>query len=98
MSGTTASKSKSSETELIIVTMSLLGVVIIGILLSCLVWRSCRKSRSRKLQSNPEPQTGEVNSTYQELDLHQMNKEDNYQSLTGNYAASNDVANEDESA
>ena len=78
--------------------MSLLGVVIIGILLSYIVWRSCRKFRSSKHQSNPEPQTTEVDPTYQELDLNKMNKEDNYQSLRGNYAASNDVGIEDESA
>ena len=78
--------------------MSLLGVVIIGIVLSYIVWRCCRKSRSSKHQSNPEPQTTEVDPTYQGLDLNKMNKEDNYQSLTGNYAASNDVGNEDESA
>ena len=38
----------------------------------------------------------EVDTTYQELDLTKMNKEDNYQSLRVN-AASNDAANDHDS-
>ncbi|XP_028416916.1 neural cell adhesion molecule 1-like [Dendronephthya gigantea] len=38
----------------------------------------------------------QVDSTYQELDLKKMNKEDNYQSLSGNVAG-NDGVNNDES-
>ena len=42
----------------------------------------------------PTPQV--IDSTYQELDLAKINKEDNYQSLRGN-AARNDGVNDDES-
>ena len=71
--------------------------IIIGILLSNIVCR-CRRSwfRNRRPERNPEPQTTEVDTTYQEVDLSKMNKEDNYyQSLRVN-AASNDVANDDD--
>ena len=95
---TPSGEPKSEESVWFIVIMSLLGVVIIGIVVSYTVWRSCRKFRSSRHQSSPEPQTTEVDPTYQGLDLNKMNKEDNYQSLTGNYAASYDVAVEDESA
>ena len=63
--------------------------IIIGILLSHIVSCFRRKFRSRKPQSNPEPKSTEVDTTYQELDLSKMNTEDNYQSLRVN-AASND--------
>ena len=58
---------------------------------------SRRKFKSRKpQQSNSEPQTSQVDPTYQELDLTKMKTEDKYQSLRGN-AARNDGVNEDES-
>ena len=63
--------------------------IIIGILLSHIVSCFRRKFRSRKPESNPEPKSTEVDTTYQELDLSKMNTEDNYQSLRVN-AASND--------
>ena len=70
--------------------VSLVSGIIVGILLSCIVWCSHRRwFRNRKPERNPEPQTNEVDTTYQELDLTKMNKEDNYQSLKVN-AASND--------
>ena len=71
--------------------------IIFGILLCYIVWCSHRRwFRNRKPERNPELQTTDVDSTYHELDLTKMNKEDNYQSLTVN-AASNDVGNEDDS-
>ena len=77
--------------------VSLLSGIVIGILVSYVVWCSHRRwSRNKKQKRNSEPQTTEADPTYQELDLTKMNKEDNYQSLTVN-AASNDAANEDNS-
>jgi MFS superfamily sulfate permease-like transporter len=71
------------------VVVILMSGIIIGILLSHIVSCFRRKFRSRKPQSNPEPKSTEVDTTYQELDLSKMNTEDNYQSLRVN-AASND--------
>ncbi|CAB4037301.1 hemicentin-1-like isoform X1 [Paramuricea clavata] len=68
-------------TEWYIVVVSVVSGIIIGILLSNIFLCSCRKFRSRRPQSNPEPQENEVDTTYQELDLSKMNAEDNYQSL-----------------
>ena len=77
--------------------MTLVSGIIIGILLSYIVMCSRRKFKSRKpQQSKPEPQTSQVDPTYQELNLTKMNTEDNYQSLRGN-AARNEGVNEDES-
>ncbi len=45
--------------------------------------------KNRKPERKPESETTQVDTTYQELDLTKMNKEDNYQSLRVN-AASND--------
>ena len=71
--------------------------IIIGILLSYIVWRyhHCW-FKNKTVERNPETQTTEVDTTYQELDLTKMNKEDNYQSLKVN-ATSNDAANQDDS-
>ncbi len=93
-----SSKDASWEIEWYIVIVILVSGIIIGILLSNIVCR-CRRSwfRNRRPERNPEPQTTEVDTTYQEVDLSKMNKEDNYyQSLRVN-AASNDVANDDDS-
>jgi hypothetical protein len=68
------------------VVVILVSGMIIGILLSYIVFCSRRKFRSRKPQSNPEPKATEVDTTYQELDLSKMNTEDNYQSLRVNAA------------
>ena len=76
--------------------VSLVSGVIIGILLSYFVSCSRRKFKSSDPQSNPEPRATEVDTTYQELDLSKMSKEDNYQSLRVN-AASNDDGNDDNS-
>jgi hypothetical protein len=53
------------------------NVGVIGILLSYIVFCSRRKFRSRKPQSNPEPKTTEVDTTYHKLDLSKINTEDN---------------------
>ena len=71
--------------------------IIIGILLSYIVTCSRRKFRSREPQSNPQAQTTEVDTTYQELDLTKMNKEENYQSLRVNAASNDAAANDDDS-
>ena len=71
--------------------------IIIGILLSYIVTCSRRKFRSRETQSNPQAQTTEVDTTYQELDLSKMNTEDNYQSLRVNAARNDAAANDDDS-
>ena len=79
------------------IMISLVSGIIIGILVCYIVWCSCRRwLRTRRPQSNPEAQTTEADTTYQELDLSKMNTEDNYQSLRVN-AASNNVANDDDS-
>ena len=69
------------RTEWFVVVVTLVAGIIFGILFSYIVSCSCRKFRSRKPQSGPEPQECEVDSTYQELDLAEMNEQDNYQSL-----------------
>ena len=53
---------------------------------------------SCKIQTNLEAETVEADSTYQQLDLTKMNKEDNYQSLImkGN-TSSNNAGNDDDS-
>ena len=59
-------------------------------LFSSIVWCSHRRwFRNKKPGQNLEPQKTEVDTTYQELDITKMNKEDNYQSLRVN-AAGND--------
>ena len=64
--------------------------VIIGLSLACILLCACRRQfKNRKPERKPEPETTQVDTTYQELDLTKMNREDNYQSLTVN-AASND--------
>jgi MFS superfamily sulfate permease-like transporter len=76
----------SAETVVVVwhIFVTLVSGIIIGILFSYIVWCSHRRwFRSRK----PEPQTNEVDTTYQELDLTQMNKEENYQSLRLNIAS-----------
>ena len=75
----------------------LVSGIIIGILLSYIFLCSRRRwFKNKTVERNPDPQTTEVDTTYQELDLTKMNKEDNYQSLEVN-AASNDAENEDDS-
>ena len=77
--------------------------MIIGILLSYIVWctrHRCLRNRNPPPQTTtktkPKAETIEAVSTYQELDLTKMNKEDNYQSLIikGNIGG-NDSRNND---
>ncbi len=77
--------------------VSLVSGIIIGFIFSYIVWCSHRRwfSNNRKAERNPEPRATEVDTTYQELDLTKMNKEDNYQSLRVN-AASNIAGNDDQ--
>ena len=71
---------------------------IVGILVSYIAWCFHRRwFRNRKPKRNPDQQPTEADSTYQELDLSKMNKEDNYQSLSENVARINDVTNDHES-
>jgi MFS superfamily sulfate permease-like transporter len=82
------------------IVVFLMSGIMIGILISYIVFCSRRKFRSRKPQSKPEPKTTEVDTTYQELDLSNMNTEDNYQSLRVNaaslYDAGNQTANDED--
>ena len=70
--------------------VSLLSGIMIGILLSYIVFCFRRKFKSTKTQLDSEPEATQHDPTYQELDLTRMNTEDNYQSLRGN-------ANDDDS-
>ncbi|XP_028399326.1 cell adhesion molecule 2-like [Dendronephthya gigantea] len=88
--------SNDNETKWYIVLVSLLSGIIIGILLSYIVFRYHSKFRNKKLQQKPDSPTSQVDPTYQELDLEKMNKEDNYQSLRVN-AARNDGVNDGDS-
>jgi H+/gluconate symporter-like permease len=69
------------------VVVILVSGIIIGILFSYIVSCFRRKFTSRKSHSNPEPETTEADTTYQELDLSKMNTEDNYQPLRVNAAS-----------
>ena len=85
-----------SGTEWYIVVVALVSGIIIGLFLEyILLYVRRRWFRNKKPELNSGPQTTEVDTTYQELDLTKMNTEDNYQSLRVN-AASN-TANDDES-
>jgi MFS superfamily sulfate permease-like transporter len=82
--------------------VSLVSGIIIGLFIAYFLFCVRRHFyRNRKPKRNPEQQTTEVDTTYQELDLTKMNTEDNYQSLRVNAAASNNAVipvNDDESA
>ena len=85
-------------TEWYIVVISLLSGIIVGVLLSYIAQCSYRRwLRKGKPEQNTDHHPTEADSTYQELDLSKMNKEDNYQSLKGNVTRINDVANDDDS-
>ena len=90
------SNETSCGTEWYVVVVSLVAGIIIGILFSYIIFCSRRKFKSSNTESSNEPRTNEVDTTYQELDLTKMNKEDNYESLRVN-AVSDNVANEDDS-
>ena len=69
---------------------------IIGVLVSYIAWCSHRRwFRNRKPKRNPDQQPAEADSTYQELNLSKMNKEDNYQSLKENVTRIDVVTNDD---
>ena len=93
-----SSHDKKSGTEWYIIVVILVSGIIIGVLLSYIVWFCHRRwFRKRKPKRNPDKQPTEADSTYQELDLSKMNQEDNYQSLRGNVGRINDVTNDDQS-
>ena len=95
--GKTCSNDPSRRTEWYIIVVILLSGIIIGIILSYVVFYSRRKFRSRRPQpSNPKPPTSQVDSTYQELNLAKMNRENNYQSLRRK-GEKNEEVNTDES-
>ena len=86
---------ENSGTKWYIVVLSLVSGIIIGIIFSYIVWCSHRRwFRNKKPEQYSEPKTSEVDTTYQELDLSKMSKEDNYQSLIVN-GANNDDGNDD---
>ena len=71
---------------------------IIGVLVSYIAWCSRRRwFRNRKPERNPYQQPIEADSTYQELNLSKMNKEDNYQSLKENVTRIDVVTHDDDS-
>ncbi|CAB3977000.1 peroxidasin homolog [Paramuricea clavata] len=83
----------SAETVVVVwhIVVTLVSGIIIGILFSYIVWSSHRRwFRSRKPERNPETNTTAADTTYQELNLTQMNKEDNYQSLRLNIASNDE--------
>ncbi|XP_028399296.1 Schwann cell myelin protein-like isoform X2 [Dendronephthya gigantea] len=88
--------SNDSETKWYIVLVSLLSGIIIGILLSYIVFCYHSKFRNKKREQKPDSPTSQVDPTYQELDVKKMNKEENYQSLRVN-AARNDGVNDGDS-
>ena len=81
--------------EWYIVIVSAVSAFIIRILISCIF---C-KFKSRRSRLNGEILKGQVDKTYQELDLTKVNTEDNYQSLTGGarVATRNVIVSEDNS-
>ena len=81
------------------IVVSLILGVVIGCLLSYIVSCFRRKFRSEKpRQSNPERPKPQIDKTYEELDLTNLNIEENYQSLTmTNQSTRNDDGNEDDS-
>ena len=92
------SNKTTSGTEWYIIVVTLVSGFLVGILVSYIASCSHRRwLRHRTPKRNPDQQPTEANSTYQELDLSKMNKEDNYQSLRGNVARINDVTNDDDS-
>ena len=96
--GKASSVHTNCSTEWYIIVVTLVSGFFAGILLSYIA--SCSHRRwfgNRKPKRNPDQQPTEADSTYQELDLSKMNKEDNYQSLRGNVARINDVTNDDDS-
>ena len=74
--------------------------IIIGLFLAYILLCSRRRWFRNRTQRHVEPRTTEVDSTYQELDLTKINKEDDYESLrvhAANNAASNVAENDEDS-
>ncbi|XP_046857966.1 uncharacterized protein LOC124451392 [Xenia sp. Carnegie-2017] len=78
-------KIKQCKTEWYIILLTLTSGIIVGILVSILIVFQYRRhwfSRNcQQFQSPSEVRINSVDTTYQELDLLKINKEDNYQSL-----------------
>ncbi|XP_046858263.1 carcinoembryonic antigen-related cell adhesion molecule 6-like [Xenia sp. Carnegie-2017] len=76
---------KQCKTEWYIILITLTSGIILGIFVSILFFLRYRQhwfnKKRQQFQSPPEVRKNPVDSTYQELDLLKMNKEDNYQSL-----------------
>ena len=83
---------KFGKTEWYIIVISSVCGIIIGILLSCIASYSRRKWFTRPVRTL-EAQKTVSDSTYEELDLTKMDKEDNYQSLSENAARNDGVKN-----
>ena len=80
-------------TKWYVVVGSMMSGIIIGLFLAYILLCARRRWFTiKKPERHVRPGTTEVDSTYQELDLTKINKEDNYQSLRVT-AASNDAAN-----
>ena len=92
------SNNTTSGTEWYIIVVTLVSGIIVGILLSYIVWCFHRRwFRNRKPKRKIDQKPTEADSTYQELDLSKMNKEDNYQSLKENVTRIDVVTNDDDS-
>ena len=82
MSTKVDSESSHGDTVVWHITVSVLSGIIFGLFLTYIALNARRWwLKNRKTERNPEPQTPEVDPTYQELDLAKRNEEDNYQSL-----------------
>ena len=82
--------------EWYIVVVALVAGIVIGLFLAYILLCSPRRWFRNRTQRHVEPGTTEVDTTYQELDLTKMNKEDDYESLRVN-AANNVAENENDS-
>ena len=80
--------------EWYIVVVVLVAGIVIGLFLAYILFCSRRRWFRNRTQRHVEPGTTEVDTTYQELDLTKINKEDDYESLRAN--AANNVAENDE--
>ncbi|CAB3988512.1 B-cell receptor CD22 isoform X1 [Paramuricea clavata] len=77
-----------------IVVFSVSGFVV-GVLFSHILACFLRRFRSRKSQSNPELQTPEDNTNYQNLDITKMNAPENCESLTMNVVSNGEGSEND---
>ncbi|XP_046858292.1 uncharacterized protein LOC124451714 isoform X2 [Xenia sp. Carnegie-2017] len=76
---------KQCKTEWYIILITLTSGIIVGVFVSILFFLRYRQhwlsKKRHQCQSPSEVRKNSVDTTYQELDLSKMNKEDNYQSL-----------------